>query len=65
MTAHEVRKLPPGAHVMANGTEYEVVNWFGKKLLHEPGTANYKAIREEYRYSLPEGANDAERPAET
>ena len=50
MTAHEVRKLPPGFHIMVNGTEYEVVNWFGKKLLHEPGTANYREIREEYRY---------------
>ena len=50
MTAHEVRKLPPGFHIMVNGTEYEVVNWFGKKLLHEPNTANYKAIREEYKY---------------
>ena len=50
MTAHEVRKLPPGFHIMVNGVEYEVVNWFGKKLLHEPGTANYKAIREEYKY---------------
>lgn len=62
MTAHEVRKLPPGFHIMVNGVKHEVVNWFGKKLLHEPGTANYKAIREEYRYSLPEGANDAKRP---
>ena len=50
MTAHEVRKLPPGTHIMVNGTEYEVVNWFGKKLLHEPNTANYKVIREEYKY---------------
>ena len=53
MTAHEVRKLPPGFHIMVNGTEYEVVNWFGKKLLHEPNTANYKAIRGEYKYDEP------------
>ena len=56
MTAHEVRKLPPGSRIMVNGVEHEVVNWFGKKLLHEPGTANYKAIREEYKYDEPREA---------